>query len=194
MLGGDRERLELAYSLLFSLPGTPVLQYGEELGMGENLRLQERNAVRTPMQWSTGPHGGFSRAEKPVRPVVARGVYGFESVNVERLRRDPSSLLLWVTRMIRLRKECPEVGWGDWRIVPTRSPHVLALHYAWRGNRLLVLHNLTPEARAVTVQLDGERLASLLDGEELAPSRGRFRIELGAYGYRWYRVGTPTRR
>jgi maltose alpha-D-glucosyltransferase/alpha-amylase len=171
-----------------------VLQYGEELGMGENLRLQERSAVRTPMQWSAGPNGGFSRAEKPVRPVVARGVYGYESVNVERLRRDPESLLLWMTRMIRLRKECPEVGWGAWRIVPTGSPHVLGVDYEWRGNRLLCLHNLAPEARAVTVRLDGERLASLLDAEELAPSRGRFRVELGSYGYRWYRVGTPTRR
>jgi maltose alpha-D-glucosyltransferase / alpha-amylase len=89
MLGGDRRRLELAYSLLFSLPGTPVLQYGEELGMGDDLRLKERAAVRTPMQWSAGANGGFSTAERPVRPVVSGGLYGFETVNVERQRRDP---------------------------------------------------------------------------------------------------------
>jgi maltose alpha-D-glucosyltransferase/alpha-amylase len=191
---GDRRLLELAYSLLFSLPGTPVLRYGEELGMGDNLRLKERGSIRTPMQWSAAAHGGFTTAETPVRPVNSGGLYGYESVNVEQQRRDPSSLLLWITRMIRLRKECPEVGWGSWRLVPTRSPHVLAVRYEWRGNVLLCVHNLAPEARQVTLSLDGDRLADLLADEEVRPEAGRFRIELDAYGYRWFRVGTPTRR
>jgi maltose alpha-D-glucosyltransferase/alpha-amylase len=194
MLGGDRRRLELAYSLMFALPGTPVLQYGEEIGMGENLRLKERQAIRTPMQWSAGPNGGFSTAEQPVCPVVEGGLYGYETVNVERQRRDPDSLLLWLTRMIRLRKECPEVGWGTWRIVPTRSPHALAILYEWRGNTLLCMHNLADEARQVTVRVDGERLANLLYDEELRPGPRGFRVELDPYGYRWYRVGVPTRR
>jgi maltose alpha-D-glucosyltransferase/alpha-amylase len=96
--------------------------------------------------------------------------------------------------MIRLRKECPEVGWGSWRLVPTRSPHVLAVRYEWRGTVLLCVHNLAPEARQVTLSVDGNRLANLLADEELRPEAGRFRIELDAYGYGWYRVGTPTRR
>jgi maltose alpha-D-glucosyltransferase / alpha-amylase len=191
---GDRRLLELAYSLMFSLPGTPVLRYGEEIGMGDNLRLKEREAIRTPMQWSTAANGGFSTAEAPVRPVNSGGLYGFESVNVEQQRRDPSSLLLWITRMIRLRKECPEVGWGSWRLVATRSPHVLALLYEWRGNVLLCVHNLRPEAGRVRLRVDGERLANLLEDEELRPERGAFTVDLDAYGYRWYRVGAPTRR
>ncbi len=192
---GDRRRVELAYSLMFSLPGTPVIQYGEEIGMGENLRLKERASVRTPMQWSSEQNAGFSTAGAPVRPVVSGGLYGYESVNVEQQRRDPDSLLLWMTRMIRLRKECPEIGWGTWRIVATRSPGVLALEYEWRGNRLLCVHNLTPEGRSVTLRVEGERLANLLADEELQPDgRGAFRVDLDAYGYRWYRVGVPTRR
>jgi maltose alpha-D-glucosyltransferase / alpha-amylase len=192
---GDRRRVELAYSLMFSLPGTPVIEYGEEIGMGENLRLKERGPVRTPMQWSSGRNGGFTTAETPVRAVVSGGLYGYESVNVEQQRRDPDSLLLWMTRMIRLRKECPEVGWGTWRIVPSRSPGVLALLYEWRGNRLLCVHNLESQARSVRLRVDGERLANLLADEELQPDgRGAFRVDVDAYGYRWYRVGVPTRR
>ena len=191
----DRRRLELAYSLMFSLPGTPVLRYGDEIGMGDDLRLPERNAIRTPMQWSSAPNGGFTTAEKAVRPVVDGGLYGFQEVNVERQQRDGSSLLHWVTRMIRLRKECPEVGRGTWRIVATRSPHVLAIEYEWRGNRLLCAHNLAPEATEVSVQVDASRLAGLLEDEELAPAGGgRYRLALDAYGYRWYRVGSPARR
>src|SRR5205085_222567 len=87
---GDPRRLQLAYSLVLSLPGTPVLRYGDEIGMGEDLRLKERNAIRTPMQWSARRNAGFSTAERLVRPVVARGPYGFDRVNVEELQRDGS--------------------------------------------------------------------------------------------------------
>jgi glycosidase len=113
MLNGDKRRLQLAYSLLFTLPGTPVLRYGDELGMGDDLRLKERNCGRTPMQWSTEPNAGFSRAKKTVLPVIAKGPYGYEKVNAADQRRDPESLLNWTERMIRMRKEVPELGWGD---------------------------------------------------------------------------------
>src|SRR4029079_14407767 len=116
----DRERLELAYSLLLSLPATPVIRGGEEIGMGENLRLRERNAIRTPMQWSAAPNGGFSTAAKLVRPAIATGPSGYQGGNVEAQRRDPDSLLRWLTRMIRARKHCSAIGAGRWRIVPTR--------------------------------------------------------------------------
>jgi maltose alpha-D-glucosyltransferase/alpha-amylase len=93
MLDNDRRRLELAFSLLFTLPGTPMLQYGDEIGMGDDLSLPERNCARTPMQWSDDPGGGFSSASRPVRPVVSDPIYGYQRVNVQSLRRDPQSLL-----------------------------------------------------------------------------------------------------
>ena len=107
MLGGDRRRLELAYSLMCTLPGTPVIRYGDEIGMGDNLDLPERNCARTPMQWSTEPHAGFTESDKPCSPVIDKGPYGYEHVNVAKQRRDPNSMLNWTERIIRMRKEVP---------------------------------------------------------------------------------------
>jgi maltose alpha-D-glucosyltransferase / alpha-amylase len=186
----DQRRLELAYSLVLSMPGTPVLRYGDEIGMGEDLRLKERAAIRTPMQWSAAPHGGFSTAETLVRPVIARGLFSYENVNVEAQQRDPTSLLRWMTRMIRLRKQCPEIGWGDWRIVPTRPQSVIAIAYTWRGNTIVSIHNLDGSAREASLAVGGGTLTDLIEPEELeADARGRHSIALEPYGYRWLRVG-----
>jgi maltose alpha-D-glucosyltransferase/alpha-amylase len=146
------------------------------------------------MQWSGERNAGFTKAEKPFRPVVSRGPYAFEHVNVEHQRRHDDSLLRWNTRMIRLRKECPEIGWGDWRLLGTRNPAVLGLRYDWRGDALLVLHNFAPEACEVTFATDtrpGEPLSSLTDPIEVAPfSDGRYRVALEAYGSGWFRIGS----
>src|SRR5690242_14314081 len=117
MLGGDRRRLELAYSMMFTLPGTPVVRYGDEIGMGDDLSLPERNAARTPMQWSTEPQAGFSKKKRTILPVISEGPYGYEKVNVADQRRDPESMLNWTERIIRRRKECPEIGWGNFTIL-----------------------------------------------------------------------------
>src|SRR5437016_87463 len=116
---GSRPQLELAYSLMFSLPGTPVIRYGDEIGMGDDLKLPERNPVRTPMQWSDELHGGFSTAAKTILPVIDDGVWGYQRINVAAQQRDPDSMLNWTERMIRLRKECPEIGWGRCTILNT---------------------------------------------------------------------------
>lgn len=190
---GDRRHEELAYSVMFSLPGTPVIRYGDELGMGDDLSLEQRKAVRTPMQWANAPNAGFSIAEELIHPVISDGVWGYEYVNVAAQRRDPESLLNWMARMIRLRKECPEIGWGRCTVLDTGSPHVLALRYAWRGNNVLVIHNFDerPHEISVDVGVEGaERLSSLLTEEELdAGEDGFHRIPLDALGYQWYRVG-----
>jgi maltose alpha-D-glucosyltransferase/alpha-amylase len=190
---GNRRHLELAYSVMFSLPGTPVLRYGDEIGMGEDLSLEERNAVRTPMQWSNEPHAGFSTAKKTVYPVIDKGVYGYGQVNVEAQQRDPHSLLNWMRKMIRLRQECPEIGWGDWRTLKTGDPRVLALRYDWRGNSVVVIHNFDERACEVKVKPDGpggERLVDLMAQDEShADDRGTHRIPLEAFGSRWYRTG-----
>jgi maltose alpha-D-glucosyltransferase / alpha-amylase len=190
---GDRRRVELAYSLLFSLPGTPVLRYGDEIGMGENLRLKERMAIRTPMQWSPGAQAGFSSAKRTVPPVIQTGLYSAANVNVEQQRRDPSSLLQWTSRLIRARKECPEIGCGTWEIVPTRPVSALAIQYVWRNTSLVCVHNLAAHPVEVTLRPDADErgvLANVLTDEVSRADRaGVHRIDLDAYDYRWYRVG-----
>jgi maltose alpha-D-glucosyltransferase/alpha-amylase len=194
MLGGDRRRIEMAYSLLFSLPGTPVIRYGDEIGMGDDLNLPERDCARTPMQWSTEAEGGFTKSKKLVSPVIKDGPYGFQHVNVAEQRRDPNSLLNWTERMIRMRKEAPEIGWGDFSVIDTGDDGVLALRYDWRGNSVLILHNLHAQPAEVTfdpdIGEDGRQLIDIADGaSSKADEKGFHTVMLDAYGYRWYRVG-----
>jgi maltose alpha-D-glucosyltransferase/alpha-amylase len=192
MLGGDRRRIELAYSLMFTLPGTPVLRYGDELGMGDDLELPERVCCRTPMQWSTEPQAGFTKSRKPVVPVISAGPYGFEHVNAADQRRDPDSLLNWMERMIRMRKEVPEVGWGDFKVLNSGDTAVLALRYDWRNNTVLFLHNFADEPREIAFSIGVEGtgdLINLLTSEHSKARKGKHCVCLEAYGYRWYRVG-----
>ncbi|HEX6921236.1 MAG TPA: alpha-amylase family protein, partial [Actinomycetes bacterium] len=145
MLRGDRARITLAYSLQFTAPGTPVLRYGEEIGMGEDLSLPGRDAIRTPMQWESDRSGGFSTAppERLVRPVTARGTYGVRRVNVHDQERDPASLLTWFERMIRTLRECPEVGVGTCTVIDVPMPRaVLAHRFDAPEGSMLFLHNL----------------------------------------------------
>jgi len=195
MLGSDRRRLELAYSLMCTLPGTPVIRYGDEIGMGDNLDLPERNCARTPMQWSMEPQGGFTKSDKPCSPVIDKGPYGYEHINVAKQRRDPNSMLNWTERIIRMRKEVPEIGWGDFKVIATRDPAVLVIRYDWRNNSVLFVHNLDEKPREVAfaVGLPGEAsklLVNLLtEDHSQANARGKHTLLLEAYGYRWYRVG-----
>jgi maltose alpha-D-glucosyltransferase/alpha-amylase len=192
MLHGDRRRLELAYSLLFTLPGTPVIRYGDELGMGDDLTLPERDCCRTPMQWSTEEHGGFTRG-KPILPVIDQGPYGCNKVNAADQRRDPASLLNWTERIIRMRKEVPEIGWGDFKVLDTGNDGVLALRYDWRNNTVVVVHNLLDEAAEIQLRVGDERgrqLTNLLTQDHSqANGRGVHTIIMEPYGYHWYRAG-----
>ncbi len=193
MLKGDRRRLELAYSLMMTLPGTPVIRYGDEIGMGDDLSLPERNCARTPMQWSTEPHGGFTKNERPLMPVIHGGAYGFEHVNVADQRRDPNSFLNWMERIIRMRKEVPEIGWGDFRFVPAGRNDVLAMQYEWRNNAVLCVHNLCAEPREIALKIQRNEevctLVNLLSNDHSEPDRkGRHTLLLEPYGYRWYRA------
>jgi maltose alpha-D-glucosyltransferase/alpha-amylase len=193
MLQGDRRRLELAYSLMMTLPGTPVIRYGDEIGMGDNLKLPERNCARTPMQWSTEPNAGFTKNDKPVLPVISNGPYGFEHVNVADERRDPNSLLNWMERIIRMRKEVPEIGWGDFSFISTGTPQVLAIQYEWRNNAVLCVHNLSglPGEIRLSVKTGEEAcvLVNLLSADHSQPdANGKHCLLMEPYGYRWFRV------
>jgi maltose alpha-D-glucosyltransferase/alpha-amylase len=195
MLQGDRRRIELAYSLMFTLPGTPVIRYGDELAMGDDLSLPERTCARTPMQWSTEPSAGFTKSEKPVLPIISSGPFGYEHVNAAQQRRDANSMLNWTERIIRMRKEVPEVGWGDFQIVQTRDPCVLAMRYDWRNNSVLFVHNFDSKPREVSLSSGipgdaGRLLVNLLtEDHSRADAGGKHRLLMEAYGYRWYRVG-----
>lgn len=195
MLGNDRRRLELVHSLLLTLPGTPVLRYGDEIGMGDDLTLPDREAVRTPMQWSDQPNGGFSNApaQELSLPVVAKGEYGYPRVNVEQQRHDPQSLLNWLERMLRRRKECPAIGHGDCSFIDLGLPQVLAHRCDLGGTALLAVHNFgrkrvklrlpvqddAPEGACVHDVLAGRR--------EPLDADGQVAIDLGPYEYRWLR-------
>ncbi len=190
---GNRQQSELAYSLMFSLPGTPVIRYGDEIGMGDNLALNERDAVRTPMQWSDADQAGFSNAKELIHPVIAEGPYSYHHVNVEGQRREKDSMLNWMTSLIRLRQECTEIGWGDWQVLKTGKEQVLAMHYSWKGSSLIILHNFGEKAQEVKLALDTERESRLIDlmftYESNSDDNGVHHITLDAYGYRWFRTG-----
>ena len=189
---GNRACSELAYSLCFSLPGTPVIRYGDEIGMGDNLALEQREAVRTPMQWSSHRNGGFSTAGKLVVPMMDEGVYDCRHVNVEDQRRDSGSMLRWMMRLIRVRKECPEIGWGTWELLDPGDDSILCMRYDWRGNSIVTIHNFAEEPREAIIDLgtgENERLNNLFEAEELSSEDATFAIVIPAWGYRWYRVG-----
>ena len=190
---GNRPQTELAYSLLFALPGTPVIRYGDEISMGDDLRLKERDAVRTPMQWSANRNAGFSTAEKLVHPVINSGPYAYDIMNVETQRRSPDSLLNWMTALIRLRHECNEIGWGDWWIMDTGSSSVLGIYYKWQNSSLVTLHNFGEKIQEISLNLKQKNESKLIDlmkiEENVADEHGVHRIRLSAYGYRWFRAG-----
>ena len=194
MLGGDRKRIELAYALQFSLRGTPVIRYGEELGMGEDLSLDGRNAIRTPMQWSQLPNGGFSTAKPAdlVRPVISGGDYGFEKINVTAQRHDTRSLLSWFERMIRTLRETPEVGSGTCKHVDVKVPSGVLVHRADADSGTMVfVHNLSAEAGTVdlsSIYPEAEFPNDILADQQY-PEPGKLdKIEVGGYGYRWIRI------
>jgi trehalose synthase len=196
MLDGDPQRIRMVYSLLFSLPGTPVLFYGEEIGMGENLEIEGRLSVRSPMQWMDGKNGGFSNAapSRLARPVT-EGRFGPMAVNVAEQRRDPDSLLNWMERMIRRRRETPEIGWGTWRVLETDPPAVLGHRCDWEGRTFVAVHNLGGDPCVARVQLgtdlpEDPRLLDLFDrdGAMNDVDAPELEVKLEGYGYRWLRI------
>ena len=194
MLGGHPQRIRMAYSLLFSLPGTPVLFYGEEIGMGENLDLPDRLSVRTPMQWSDEPGAGFSTADPArfTRPLT-EGAFGALAVNAAGQRRDEGSLLNWFERLIRRRRETPELGLGTWAVIPNDQPGVLAHRCDWDGSTVVALHNFGAEPCRLELPLDDIKdvvgADDLLDGSTEHPLDSNvLHLTLDGYGYRWLRI------
>ncbi len=194
MLGGDQAWLRSAYSTLFSLPGAPIIFYGEEIGMGENLELPERMSVRTPMQWTPYDYGGFSSAppDRLVRPMNTGGDYGYERVNVGSQRAVPGSLLNWLAALMRTRRECGEIGGGTWKPLDTGDDAVLGLRYDVEDSAIIVLNNLSPDRRTIRLDLSEREVQTATDlfcDREYEPLKGKTqRIRMDGRGYRWIRV------
>ena len=199
MLGGDERRMKMAYSLAFSLPGTPVLFYGEEIGMGENPDIPGRLAVRSPMQWTGGENGGFSRAAKRrlTRP-LPEGLYGPDRVNAANQRRDHGSFWWFMRNLIYTYREQPETGWSSVEIL--KQPNRAVLAHVCReesGWAMAALHNLSPEGCLASIEIEGLPTGSILvdllnDLREIPlGAHGRVEIDLEPYGYRWLRVKRP---
>jgi trehalose synthase len=192
MLDGDVDRIRMTYSLMFSLPGTPTLFYGEEIGMGENLDVDGRMAVRTPMQWDSGERAGFTTApaDALVRP-TPDGPFGPDEVNVTRQRREPDSLLNWFERLIRLRKEHPEIGWGHSEAVECDDPAVLALRFDWNDDALVAVHHLADRSTTVEIHLESGCAVNDLWGSGdivRVDDDGTVSLDLRRYDHRWLRV------
>ncbi|NLT29509.1 MAG: trehalose synthase [Propionibacterium sp.] len=192
MLGGDPRRVRMAYSLMFSMPGTPTLYYGEEIGMGEDLAAEGRMAVRTPMQWSSGRNGGFSEAQ-PAR-LISRPVpdgYGPEHINLADQEHDPDSLWTFMRELIGVRRRRPELGWGEFSVVEQSEKSVLAHRVDLPGSGVLAVHNFS--ADPVTVNLvdtlaEEDTIEDLLDGDSVVRHEGGLTLSLEGYGYRWFRI------
>ena len=194
MLDGDVRRIKLAYSLLFSLPGTPMLFYGEEIGMGEDLSQPGRMAVRSPMHWTSGANGGFSDVAPKdlVRPMVEDGAYGYRTVNVQQERGERDSLLNWITGLTRTRRECGQIGTGTWEAFDTGNDAVLGLKFEdSSGCSIHIVNNLTGQKQTTALAIPEpcpEATTELFADSRYRPVK-RDRMSLEPYGFRWLRIG-----
>jgi maltose alpha-D-glucosyltransferase / alpha-amylase len=197
LVDNNRRRIELLNSLLFSLPGTPIIYYGDEIGMGDNIYLGDRNGVRTPMQWSGDRNAGFSRAvpAKLYSPVVMDPVWGYEAVNVEAQQSDPSSLLSWMRNLIALRRLFQVFGRGTLTFLNPVNRKVLAYIREYKNERVLCVANLSRFAQPV--ELDLQALAGMVPVEMLGyvefPKIGKpnYPLTLGPYGFLWLELQQP---
>jgi len=194
LLDNDRRKIELLNSLVFTLPGSPIVYYGDEIGMGDNVHLGDRNGVRTPMQWSADRNGGFSKADpsKLYLPATSDSVYGYQAINVEAQRQSPHSLLHWMKQMISVRKKHVAFGRGTIAFLHPRNDKVLAYLREYRGDTLLLVHNLAKSAQPVELDLakfQGAVPIELFGGSRF-PTVGKhpYLLSLAPYGFYWFKL------
>jgi maltose alpha-D-glucosyltransferase / alpha-amylase len=197
LLDNGRDEIELVHAILFSLPGSPVLYYGDEIGMGDNVHLSDRDGVRTPMHWTGDRNAGFSRADfaQLYLPPLMDPVTGYQAVNVEAQLRSPTSLLRWLHRFIALRKEHPVFGLGTYEPLAPDNSRIFAHVRRYEEDIVLCVHNLARSAQAVTLDLsefDGLVPEELLGGAAFpAVTRERYLLTLGPRGFYWFTLRRP---
>jgi maltose alpha-D-glucosyltransferase / alpha-amylase len=199
LLENDRRKIELLNSLVFTLPGSPIIYYGDEIGMGDNVHLGDRNGVRTPMQWNTDRNAGFSKADPTTLylPVISESTYGYHATNVEAQLQTPSSLVHWMRQMITIRKSYPAFGRGSIEFLKPRNDKVLVFLRQYRGESLLIVHNLSATAQAVELDLPKFRGVPPLElfGGTRFPVIGEhpYMLSLAPYGYYWFKLPRSSR-
>ena len=194
LAGNQRRRIELMNALLFSLPGTPVIYYGDEIGMGDNVYLGDRNGVRTPMQWTPDRNGGFSRCD-PARlyaPLIMDPVYGYQAINVEAQLREPSSLLQWMRRTIALRKRFKAFGRGTLEFLHPANRKILAYFRVYDDERILCVANLSRFVQPVELDLSPFKGYTPIElfGNVRFPPIGDlpYLLTMGPYQFFWFRL------
>ena len=197
LIDNSRRRMELLNSLLFSMPGSPVIYYGDELGMGDNIFLGDRDGVRTPMQWSMDRNGGFSRADSArlYLPLIMDPVYGYQSVNVEAQERDPSSMLHFMRRMIALRRQHKAFGRGSMEFIKPDNRAILAFIRRYKSEIILVVANLSRFVQPAELDLtefNGHIPVEMIGRTEF-PAIGDlpYFITLGPHSFYWFRIESP---
>src|SRR4051794_1363374 len=194
LLDNGRDEIELMHAILFSLPGSPVLYYGDEIGMGDNVYLGDRDGVRTPMQWTGDRNGGFSRADfaQLYLPPLMDPVYGYQAVNIEAQLRTPTSLLRWIHRFIALRKEHPVFGLGSYELLRSESSRIFAHIRTYEEDIVLCVHNLARSAQAVELDLSayGGMIPEEMFGRTRFPAVGElpYLLTLAPRGFFWFRL------
>ena len=178
LLDNDRRKLELLNSILFTLPGSPIIYYGDEIGMGDNIWLEDRNGVRTPMQWTAGRNAGFSEATRLYSPIIDDPTYGYQQVNVADQLADPHSLLNFTRRLIAVRQEHACLSRGTFELVETGNRAILAYRRTRSDDRILALHNLSEQQQAVAIDTPA---VDLIAGERYSPGQ----LDLKPYQYTW---------
>jgi len=194
LLEGDRRCVELLNGLLMSLPGTPIIYYGDEIGMGDNIYLGDRNGVRTPMQWSGGWNAGFSSTdpERLYHPVVSNPVYGYQSVNVEAQKRNGHSLLNWMRRLIAVRRSTPVFGRGSIKFLLPANHRVLAYLRSFGDEQILCVSNLSNSAQSAELDLSAVAGAIPIEmfGGSVFPRIRElpYVLTLAPFGFYWFRL------
>ncbi len=194
LLNNDRRKIELLYTILFSLPGTPVLYYGDEIGMGDNIYLGDRFGVRTPMQWNMNLNAGFSDAnpQKLFLPIITDPVYRYESVNVATHEENPSSLMWWIKNVLSMRKRLNVFGRGDMKFIESSNAKVLCFVRSHESQRIIVVANLSQFSQATTLNLaefkDCDITEVFSQNQFLNVAEGEYSITIGPYGYFWFQV------
>jgi len=196
LLGNDLSRIQVAHSILLTFIGSPFLYYGDEIGMGDNIWLDDRDGVRTPMQWDDGPNAGFSTAPQHALtdPVIEDAVYGYQRVNVQAQDADPDSLLNWIRAVLQVRKQHRAFGRGTLHLLAPHNPAVLAYIRSYEDERILVINNLSakPQDAVLDLSLYASKLSKPMDlfthAELPAIGAAPYTLHLPGYAYRWLQV------